>query len=30
LNLMYPGKYILSINDESETFSVNLTLQLEK
>lgn len=30
LNLMYPGKYILSINNESETFSVNLTLQLEK
>jgi len=29
LNLMYPEKYILSINDETETFSVNLTLQLE-
>ena len=30
LNLMYPKKYTLSINNEQETFSVNLTLQLEK
>ncbi|NOR73699.1 MAG: histidine kinase [Draconibacterium sp.] len=28
LNLIYPEKYILSINDYSETFLVNLTLQL--
>ncbi|HKI89313.1 MAG TPA: GHKL domain-containing protein, partial [Draconibacterium sp.] len=30
LDLMYPGKYILSIDDRSETFSVNLTLELEE
>jgi len=30
LNLMYPEKYTLSINDKTETFLVNLTLQLEK
>ena len=29
LDLMYPEKYILSINNKTETFSVNLTLQLE-
>lgn len=29
LNLMYPEKYILSINDKHETFSVNLTIELE-
>ncbi|MCK5729470.1 MAG: histidine kinase [Draconibacterium sp.] len=28
LNLMYPEKYILSINNYAETFLVNLTLQL--
>ncbi len=29
LDLMYPEKYILAINDKTETFSVNLTLQLD-
>jgi len=29
LDLMYPKKYILTINDKTETFSVNLTLQLD-
>ncbi len=29
LDLMYPQKYILTIKDETETFSVNLTLELE-
>ena len=30
LNLMYPEKHILTINDKTETFSVNLTIELEK
>ena len=30
LDLMYPGKYILSIDEQPETFSVNLTLELEE
>ena len=30
LDLTYPGKYILSIDDRAETFSVNLTLELEE
>lgn len=30
LELMYPKKYILSIRDKPETFSVNLTIELEK
>lgn len=30
LNLMYPEKFILGINDHSDTFSVNLTLELEE
>jgi LytS/YehU family sensor histidine kinase len=30
LDLMYPEKYILSISNKAESFSVNLTLQLEK
>jgi len=30
LDLMYPGKYILSIDEQAETFSVNLTLELEE
>ena len=30
LDLMYPQKYILSIHDSNETFSVNLTLELEE
>lgn len=29
LDLMYPEKYILSISNKAESFSVNLTLQLE-
>lgn len=29
LDFMYPEKYILSINEDHENFSVNLTLQLE-
>jgi LytS/YehU family sensor histidine kinase len=29
LDLIYPDKYILKINDHSETFSVNLTIELE-
>jgi sensor histidine kinase YesM len=29
LDLMYPNKYILSIQDKDESFSVDLTLQLE-
>lgn len=29
LEFMYPEKYILSINEDQENFSVNLTLQLE-
>ena len=29
LDLIYPEKYILSIENEDETFSVNLTLELE-
>jgi LytS/YehU family sensor histidine kinase len=29
LDLMYPGKYMLHIEDYNETFSVNLTLELE-
>jgi len=29
LDLIYPEKYILSIDDKAETFSVNLTLELE-
>lgn len=29
LDLMYPGKYILNIDDYDETFLVNLTLELE-
>jgi len=30
LNLIYPEKYILKIEDKSETFSVHLTLNLEE
>lgn len=30
LELIYPEKYILKINDGSDTFSVNLTLELEE
>lgn len=30
LDLMYPGKYILEIDEGVKTYSVNLTLQLEK
>jgi len=29
LDLIYPGKYMLKIDETEETFSVNLTLQLE-
>ncbi|MCG6187986.1 sensor histidine kinase [Maribellus maritimus] len=29
LDLLYPEKYILSIDEQAETFSVNLTLELE-
>ncbi len=29
LELIYPGKYILTIDEQTETFSVNLTLELE-
>ncbi len=30
LELMYPGKYMLNIEDGEETFSVNLTIELEE
>jgi LytS/YehU family sensor histidine kinase len=30
LDLIYPSKYILKIDDQKETFSVNLTLELEE
>lgn len=30
LDLMYPEKFILGINDQADTFSVNLTLELEE
>lgn len=30
LDLMYPEKYILSINEKPETYSVNLTLQIDE
>ncbi len=30
LDFIYPGKYILKINNGDETFSVNLTLELEE
>lgn len=30
LNLIYPEKFILGINDQTDTFSVNLTLELEE
>lgn len=30
LDLLYPGKYILSIEKKEQTFSVNLTLELEE
>lgn len=30
LDLIYPGKYILSIENKTNTFSVNLTLELEE
>ena len=30
LDLLYPGKYILEVNEQDETFSVTLTLKLEE
>ena len=30
LDLLYPQKYILSVEDKNDTFSVNLTLELEE
>uniref|UniRef100_UPI0032169B23 sensor histidine kinase n=1 Tax=uncultured Draconibacterium sp. TaxID=1573823 RepID=UPI0032169B23 len=30
LDLIYPGKYILKIDDKTDTFSVHLTLELEE